>query len=155
MEPESDNMTDIAAHSLPRSDSHFAGFLIRLAAYTIDSLVMMSPAIAVMLLAPPVAEWTAESGLQVQLASTMLAVLYFAGFHASPWQATPGKRMLGLKVIHRDGSRLTITRALARSLAKLLSYPFFCLGFAMAGWTAEKRALHDMIVSTRVIRTTQ
>lgn len=48
--------------------------------------------------------------------------LYYAGFHSSAWQATPGKRLLGLKVTDTTGGRLTFIRALARAIVLLLPF---------------------------------
>ena len=47
--------------------------------------------------------------------------LYFALLESSPWQATVGKKILGLKVVHLDGSRISFGRATARYFSKFLS----------------------------------
>ena len=43
-----------------------------------------------------------------------IAAIYFIGFEASRWQATPGKRLLGLRVETVEGARLSVGRALLR-----------------------------------------
>lgn len=80
-----------------------------------------------------------------------LAGLYFIGFEASAWQATPGKRWLGLKVVDLRGARLGWLRASVRFLAGSLSWLSLNLGHALAGWRADGRALHDLIAGTRVV----
>lgn len=60
--------------------------------------------------------------LAVLPAVTILAAwFYFALMESSPWQATLGKRAVGLCVSDIEGHRLTLRRALGRNLAKCLS----------------------------------
>lgn len=68
------------------------------------------------------------------------------------YSATPGKMITGLKVIASDGTPMTYKRAFGRFFAELLS-SFTCnIGYIMAAFDEEKRALHDRICDTRVIR---
>ena len=78
------------------------------------------------------------------------ATLYFVVSEASPWQGTPGKRLLGLRVRREDGGAPGPLRALGRHLAGALSWIALNLGHAIAGWRRDKRALHDLIAGTRV-----
>jgi uncharacterized RDD family membrane protein YckC len=78
--------------------------------------------------------------------------LYFAVFESSRWSATPGKRLLGMVVIDAAGRRISFGRATGRFFAKILSGLIFGIGFMMAGWNERKRALHDMIAGTLVMR---
>jgi uncharacterized RDD family membrane protein YckC len=96
--------------------------------------------------------------VHLSLAVTQAAVfaagtagLYFIGFEASAWQATPGKRWLGLKVVDLRGAPIGWGRASARFLAGTLSWLTLNLGHALAGWRADGRALHDLIAGTRVV----
>jgi uncharacterized RDD family membrane protein YckC len=67
--------------------------------------------------------------------------------------ATPGKSALGLKVVTAAGGPISIGRAIGRYFAYTLSYLPLYIGFIMAGFDEEKRALHDRICGTRVIVT--
>jgi len=67
--------------------------------------------------------------------------------------ATPGKMALGLKVVRPDGGGIDVGRAIGRHFAKMLSAIILYIGYIMAGFDSQKRALHDMICDTRVIRT--
>ena len=60
-------------------------------------------------------------------------------------QATPGKLALFIRVADEQGRRVTMPRALARNALKLVSVLPALVGFMMAGWTARKQALHDMM----------
>lgn len=66
--------------------------------------------------------------------------------------ATPGKMAVGVKVLRPDGSKLQTGRAVGRYFAKMLSTMILCIGYIMAAFDAQKRALHDMICDTRVIQ---
>jgi uncharacterized RDD family membrane protein YckC len=74
---------------------------------------------------------------------------YFLAKH----QATLGKMALGLKVVRADGSRLSSGRIIGRYFSTIVSQITLCIGYMMAGWDDEKRALHDRICDTRVIKT--
>lgn len=74
-------------------------------------------------------------------------------FFVVKFGATPGKMALGLKVVRPDGSGIDVGRAIGRYFAKMLSGMILYIGYIMAGFDAQKRALHDMICDTRVIKT--
>ena len=65
--------------------------------------------------------------------------------------ATPGKMALRIKIVRGDGARVTYARAFGRMLAHQLSGMILYLGFLVAFFDDERRALHDMICDTRVI----
>lgn len=77
--------------------------------------------------------------------------IYFASFEASAWQATPGKRILGLYVTDLSGRPVTFARAAIRNVAKMLS-GVLLVGYILAGFTEKKQALHDIIASCLVLR---
>jgi uncharacterized RDD family membrane protein YckC len=76
--------------------------------------------------------------------------LWFVGFEASPWQATPGKRLARVRVVAPDGARLPPARVLARHFAGALSWMLLNLGHAIAGWRADRRALHDLLAGAQL-----
>ena len=79
--------------------------------------------------------------------------LAYEGYFVSTKGGTIGKLALGLQIIHVDGSRLTFTQAIGRYFARILSGIILYIGYMMAGWDEEKRALHDRLAGTRVIHT--
>lgn len=85
----------------------------------------------------------------------MIAVsaLYNILFVISPWRATPGKRILGMEVVHRDGTPLTLMQSAARHTLSGLSMLPLGLGCVTIAFTREKTAPHDMFCATRVVRT--
>ena len=107
--------------------------------------------------------------------------LYYLLGDASAGGATPGKRWLGVRVLHVYGSRVSLPRALVRTLFKLLPWelahvalcfpePVFVTGelpmprllmavyglvalyLAAALMTLKKQSVHDLAVGTWVVR---
>ena len=78
--------------------------------------------------------------------------LYCAWAESSSWQATIGKRLLGLQVTTADGGRTSFGQATIRHLMKFLSLFCATIGFMMSGWTKRRQALHDMPCDCLVIR---
>lgn len=83
---------------------------------------------------------------------TMISWLYWAGLESSQKQATLGKRALGLKVTDMQGEPISFGRATGRYFGKYLSPLILGIGFLMAGWTAKKQALHDLMAGTLVVK---
>lgn len=82
----------------------------------------------------------------------LLSWAYQAGLECSVTQATLGKMALGVKVCDGQYRRVSFARASGRFLAKIPSNLTLGVGYLMAAFTARKRALHDMIAGTLVIR---
>ena len=77
----------------------------------------------------------------------VLFLLYFAAFEASPLQATPGKRLMGIYVAGRDGHRLPLWRSILRNILKcLFILPPLFLGFILIWFTPRRQALHDLLL---------
>lgn len=66
--------------------------------------------------------------------------------------ATPGKLALKLRVVNPDGSKVSYGKACGRAFAEILSGLICLVGYIMAGFDDERRALHDRICETRVIK---
>jgi uncharacterized RDD family membrane protein YckC len=116
-------------------------------------------ALATKLLADPAIANTIRAGsaqislslLQAALIAFGASALYFAASEGSAWQATPGKRLLGLRVRDLRGEPVGFGRALMRHLAGAISWLTFNLGHAIAGWRRDRRALHDLLAGTQVL----
>jgi len=78
--------------------------------------------------------------------------LYWALMESSSHQATLGKMALGLNVTDLKGERLSFGRATGRYFGKFVSELILYIGFMMAGWTAKKQALHDIMAGTLVVK---
>lgn len=75
-------------------------------------------------------------------------VIYFIGKGGQ----TPGKMACKIEVIRADGSPLDFGRATGRYFAEWLSGLTLGIGYIMAGFDEEKRALHDRVADTRVVK---
>ncbi len=86
--------------------------------------------------------------------STITEWLYYALSESSKWQATPGKLILGLKVVDANFQKIGFARASGRYFAKFLST--FCLGigYLMPLFTQKKQALHDLVANCVIIKKT-
>jgi uncharacterized RDD family membrane protein YckC len=142
----------------------YAGFWLRVAAYLIDSL-LVGIVTGIFILMPlmkgagisPDNPWVLLTGqsrqiLAINMLMFMASWIYFALLESSAWQATLGKRALGLLVTDLNGRRISFARASARHFAKIVSGLIFSIGFFMAGFTEKKQALHDIIASCLVLR---
>lgn len=142
-----------------------AGFWLRAAAFTIDIILLKIASLLLGLATGATAFGVSllfgDPGSPVIKNATMLiggvlglalAVLWFAGMEASTWQATVGKRIMGLKVVDAQGQRISLRIALGRYFGKILSVLTLGIGFMMAGWTVRKQALHDRLAGTYVVR---
>jgi uncharacterized RDD family membrane protein YckC len=84
------------------------------------------------------------------MSGLLFIVAYNAGF-VERFGATPGKLLLKLRVVQAGGEPLGPGRAFARASAELLSGWTCYIGYLVALFNDEHRALHDMICNTRVV----
>jgi uncharacterized RDD family membrane protein YckC len=139
----------------------YGGFWIRFLAVLIDGIILgivnfaLQTVLSTRITNPAdisnVALLMSSIGLNFTI-SIALNMLY-ESFFLVKYGATPGKMIFKLKVITPDGGGLTWGRAIGRYFAKILSSITLLIGYIMAGFDSEKRALHDYIAGTRVIRT--
>ena len=67
----------------------------------------------------------------VSLILLVIIWLYYALLESSPWQASLGKRLMGLKVVDKRGRRLTFSKATKRLLVRLVTNVAFYIGFLL------------------------
>jgi uncharacterized RDD family membrane protein YckC len=152
---------------LPHTAVEYGGFWIRFLASVIDWIILTVVASIIQfgLLGSMLTRMRPQPGLTpeaalgammgmvglVWLINTLVSCAYEA-FFVYQFAATPGKMALGLKVVRADGARVGLGRAIGRYFAKMLSAIILMIGYIIAGFDHQKRALHDMICDTRVIR---
>jgi uncharacterized RDD family membrane protein YckC len=140
---------------------HYAGFWIRFVAIVIDGIIL-SIAGAIVGLPfgmysmgiphdfPDVGPSFVGTMVLVRVIGLAIAIGYYA-FFLTKYGGTPGKLALGLRVISADGGPVSLGQAIARYFCYWLDTVILLIGFIIAAFDSEKRALHDMICSTRVI----
>lgn len=150
---------------------HYGGFWIRVVAAIIDAIIVRIPVhvFGTMLgLSGLAAAGMGLGGFGHGVAALPLIIfgggvlalfviagswLYEAFMLSSPYQATLGKMIFGMKVTDLYGNRISFARATGRHFAKYLSGPFtLFIGFMLVGFTERKQGLHDMIAGTLVKR---
>ncbi len=153
--------TVVARAIMPRSGSlelEYASFGARLLAMIIDMVILntassmiQAPFLAVMLgnLNPT----TMIVGFAAPLlVGAGLAVVYTVWLESSAWQATLGKKILGLRVVDLDGQRITFWKSASRNFNKSISSLILGIGYLMPLWTAKRQTLHDRMAHCLVIK---
>jgi uncharacterized RDD family membrane protein YckC len=141
----------------------YAGFWRRALAFLVDSLILWVPeflveraaAREVLLIASPLLTFLQRQITELlvsSVASALIWWLYSTFFLSSAWQATPGKRMAGIRVADLAGHRITPGRASLRFLLSFVSGLTFGIGYLLAAITPKKQSLHDLIAGTLVLR---
>jgi uncharacterized RDD family membrane protein YckC len=91
----------------------------------------------------------------VVLALSSFALLwgYFLLFEWLWSGQTPGKRLLGLRVVHTSGSALTFAGAAVRNLVRFVDLlpAFYAVGFTVAACEGKSRRLGDLAADTLVV----
>lgn len=157
----------------------YAGFWLRFVAYIMDALILGIPLGFVVIsslvgsgLLRSVGTFPSETPdalvrflgmgwiLRIALAAIALEWLYYSLMESSAWQATLGKKALGIYVADLSGARISFGRASGRFFSMilfrvvpligvLLFFPIDCI---CAGLTEKKQALHDMMAGCLVLR---
>ena len=128
-----------------------AGFWKRLAAFLIDQILLgLSLGFFLVFIGHRVKDPFQFDPIANTL-SLLIGWLYYAFMESGPRQATLGKIILGIIVTDLQGNRVTFARASGRFFGKILSTFTFLIGYLMAGFTARKQALHDMLAGCLVI----
>lgn len=139
---------------------HYAGFWIRFVARMIDALLLIAVQASIAAIffgafgaefAPRVLQRQAFGlRLSYQVLSYGIAFLYEVIFlHYKG--ATLGKLALGLRVVRSDGESLSWGVSIGRYFMYIVSGIILLIGYIMAGFDSEKRALHDRVCDTRVV----
>jgi len=149
----------------PTGVIHYGGFWIRYLAVLVDSLifcVLIAVVFGIGLTVFPVnlqnvGRSQADLLQLLELEGLVwISILVFGAVYETwmigRYAATLGKMACGLRVVMADGGKVSYARSLGRHFAKHLSSFLLLMGYIMAGFDDEKRALHDRICDTRVIR---
>jgi uncharacterized RDD family membrane protein YckC len=147
----------VAGDASATSKWHYGGFWIRFLAVFIDGLIMDAIYIPLFVLAGMsafrmAAATPARSGaiLAFEFVPLLVAFLYEVTM-IRYYGATLGKMAAGVKVVRTDGSGISWGISIARYFMKMVSGIILMIGYIMAGFDREKRALHDRVCDTRVM----
>jgi uncharacterized RDD family membrane protein YckC len=81
-----------------------------------------------------------------------VTLLYFTLFWSSKFQGTPGKIVLGLKIVDVNGNKISYFTALIRYISTIISSLLLGIGYLLIIFDGKKQALHDKLASTYVIK---
>jgi uncharacterized RDD family membrane protein YckC len=127
---------------------HPAGFWIRAGALLIDVVCVMAAEMAFGFFM-----WALAEDRLAAAASRAFRFLaspcYFVFLHWARGQ-TLGKMAFHIRVVSREGGPLSFGQAALRHLGSWLSAAILGIGYVVAAFRADKRALHDLIAGTRV-----
>jgi len=129
----------------------YAGFWIRVGAKFIDGIVLSVVTLALGFAGNLVTSNVIASSILQNILSFVLSVGYVTYFLGA-YSATPGKMACGLRVVRPDGEKISYGRACGRCFAEFVSSLILGIGYLMVIFDEEKRALHDRICDTRVVK---
>jgi uncharacterized RDD family membrane protein YckC len=134
----------------------YGGFWVRFAAVFLDGLILYVINLPLSLLAGLAGGGVKPGGFgPAQVLTMALSFVLGATYEAlmiGKYQATLGKRAMGLRVLGEDGGRISYGRATGRYFAKLINYFTLGIGFLMVIWDPRKQGLHDRICNTLVVK---
>jgi uncharacterized RDD family membrane protein YckC len=149
-----------------------AGFVSRLVAFVIDVILASLGAVFFSAISDLVLRFFAmgAQGLKlitagqvlglindaVLIMAAIITVLFIPAYFIIFWVlvgATPGKQILGLKVIHEDHPHVAWARAIVRFIGYFISAIPFFMGFWWVLFDRRRESWHDKLAKTNVIYT--
>ena len=121
----------------------YKGFWIRLVAALIDSIVLTIIIIFLAVFSLLVFGATLGEGagigmfFLVLILASLATILYKPIMEASDYQGTFGKYALGLKIVDKNGQKISMTSSFVRTILWIIGSQAFllCLGVIMVGFT--------------------
>jgi uncharacterized RDD family membrane protein YckC len=135
-----------------------AGFWLRFVAFWLDNMFIAAAVVLVAglptlpgadeLKAEAILEWLKQ--IQPWLVTTAAAYKIFTTWR---WGGTPGKRLLGMRVVRAaDDSPVTLLDSALRFIGSMISEFLLMAGYLFAAFRGDRRTLHDLLAGTRVVR---
>jgi uncharacterized RDD family membrane protein YckC len=134
--------------------TEYAGFWRRFAATVIDGILVSIVLFIVTVVLRAIGLLGVQEGegdIIVAIVNIVIPWIYGAAMESSAQQATLGKMALGIMVTDTDGQPISFGQATGRYFGKIVSALILGIGFLMAGFTAKKQALHDIMAGCLVV----
>ncbi len=140
-----------------------AGIGSRFLATLVDTLLIVLLQIAIFVVSSLIMYALDRSGLSEELSPWVNALyglvsfVFYTGYYVlfeMLWNGqSPAKRWLGLRVIRRDGTPITLSESLIRNLARLVDFLPFAYGVGLITMFIDKqsRRLGDLAAGTLVV----
>ncbi|MBT5021884.1 hypothetical protein HON01_03605, partial [Candidatus Woesearchaeota archaeon] len=146
------------------SRKDYVGFKIRFLAYFVDTTILFIVLLFIQSLMGQniyLSYYNAQSYSELLEISTkslipsiiglFVGAFYFVLFWSNGG-ATPGKKLLGIKIVNEDGSKIDFGKAFLRFIGYFISGMVFYLGFLWVAFDSKKQGWHDKIVNTYVVK---
>jgi len=146
-----------------RLDFAVAGIGSRFLALAIDSLIQIGVVVLIFIILAAFNSVFAfairgQSSVWLLAATSVLFFLLFFGYFAIfeiLWNGqTPGKRLIGIRVVKDSGRPLTAAESIGRNLLRILDQlpGFYAIGMAVALLNSRNKRLGDLIAGSMVVR---
>ena len=138
----------------------YAGFISRLIAFGIDiaivaiSLMFLGWLLNSVLVIFNMEDITGAARISKIVWSSAFALLYSAAYFIFFWTLagqTPGKMLMGLRVVTTDGQALSLVRSVRRFIGYIVSILALWIGFLWILVDNRRQGWHDRIAGTLVI----
>ena len=151
---------------LTKRQPHPAGFFSRFEAFVIDLVILSIVQLVASTFIQTIIRFFKLTGLVGRLQALLdnstfdivvgsaVFSLFVIGYFAFFWTLvgyTPGKALLGLKVVKMDGAKLSFFRSLLRFFSYWISLIPLALGFFWILWDPKRQGWHDKIAGTQVL----
>lgn len=148
-------MADISNYWVPqKSDGYYyAGFPERFLANIADLILFEVNGLVILKIIDifiPL-ELDLSQNPSIEILFGILFFFYYILFTAI-WGKTPGKKLLGLTVLKKDFTKISIPRALLRESIGRIIANMVMLSYLAVGFSGHKRGLHDLVGGTIVVR---
>lgn len=138
----------------------FAGIGARFGAKILDNIILYVVQTAINFafvgsigtMGPGTSQQAAFTAMALMMAINLSIAFAYQIFFLHWKGQTPGKMALKIKVVTPEGGALSWGKSIGRPFAEILSSCLLLIGYLMAIWDPEKRALHDRLAGTRVIK---
>jgi uncharacterized RDD family membrane protein YckC len=140
-----------------KTSMRYAGFWLRFGAVLLDGIILFVVNLGLGMLiglSATQAIGTEQGSIALLLIvyTIQLAVgISYETIMIGKFGATVGKMACKIHVVTANGDKVSYARAFGRYFAKLLSAFTLLIGYIMAAFDSENRALHDRVCDTRVV----
>lgn len=140
-----------------------AGLGSRAAAFIIDQVILMIANIVIILIPLLIIMFQPKTMFGTDMDTVVIAIIiilmfvinwgYFFAFEYFMGGRTPGKKMMGIRVIQENGHSITLLSSFIRNLLRIIdSLPaYYLLGIAMIFFHSKHKRVGDLVAGTIVV----
>ncbi len=122
------------------NNTQYAGFWIRFVAVVIDAIILS------------VVGWVIGQVIQAEIIGMLIGAAYYLYFWVKQKGQTPGKKVMGIRIVRVDGKEIDWMTAVLRYVGYIVSGIPLALGFIWVAFDKQKQGWHDKIAGTFVVK---